>query len=167
MSTTIDPRAQAGFANAAAYDAHRPSYPSEAVSSLLSHLNIAGKSGAHIVEVGKFTELLAAREERYEIIAVEPQADMRAQLKAKNLRGVTIIEGNAAGMNVEEGWADACVAAQARFATSSTIENLDTEKRENVKKQVLEVLSGGDVERNEKGELVLHGSTYHAWTSRI
>lgn len=116
MASIIDPRANSGFANAASYDAYRPTYPADAVSALLARLNIAGRAGARIVEVGagtgKFTEALVARPESFEIIAVEPQNDMRKQLEVKKLKGVKVIGGNAAHMNVDEGWADAVVIAQ-------------------------------------------------------
>jgi len=273
MTPAIDPRAQSGFAEAASYDKHRPSYPPAAVSALLEHLNIAGKQGAHIVELGagtgKFTELLAAREESYEIAAVEPQENMRAELESKRLPGVKVLQGDAASVEVEEGWADACIAAQAfhwfathetlasihkilrpggtlgllwntdyynspeswpafttaageqtlkeinavledghprfrhmkwkevfdqppslfslplneddvkwtrlstdealwaRFATSSHIVNLPSEKKEEVKTKVLNAIKGDGIDRNEKGEIVLHGLTYFVWTSAI
>jgi hypothetical protein len=54
-----------------------------------------------------------------------------------------------------------------RLSTVSTIENLDPEKRENIKRQILEVLKGDGVERNEKSEVALHGLTYFAWIERV
>ena len=121
MATAIDPRADSGFSNAASYDTYRPSYPAEAISALLTRLNIASKAGARIVEVGagtgKFTEALAARQESFEIIAVEPQNNMRKELVAKTLKGVKVIEGTAANMNIDEGWADAVVIAQVGILT--------------------------------------------------
>jgi len=114
---SLQPQASSGFRNASSYDQHRPSYPSSAVSSLLSGLNVAGQSQARIVEIGagtgKFTELLERREEGYEIVAVEPHGEMRKALVNKNLGGnVKVVDGNAAEMDLEEGWGDACVAAQ-------------------------------------------------------
>jgi 16S rRNA A1518/A1519 N6-dimethyltransferase RsmA/KsgA/DIM1 with predicted DNA glycosylase/AP lyase activity len=103
------------------YDQHRPSYPSSAVSSLLKHLSIVGQSRARIVEIGagtgKFTELLVGREEGYEIVAVEPHREMREALVGKDLKGkgagmIEVVDGNAAQTSLEEGWGDACVAAQ-------------------------------------------------------
>jgi SAM-dependent methyltransferase len=114
-------QADNGFRDASSYDQHRPSYPSSAVSSLLRRLNIAGQSTARVVEIGagtgKFTELLAAREEGYEILAVEPHQEMRESLVQKSLgvagRGkVKIVDGNAAKTGLEEEWGDACIAAQ-------------------------------------------------------
>lgn len=73
--------ATSGFHNAKAYDAHRPSYPAHVVSSFLSDLGVAGSPGARVVEVaagtGKFTELLAGREEGFDVVATEPLASMR------------------------------------------------------------------------------------------
>jgi ubiquinone/menaquinone biosynthesis C-methylase UbiE len=118
MGTKYDlPKAAAeGFKDAGAYDAYRPSYPSEAVEALLRHLKIADKPNVNVVEIaagtGKFTELLAKRHENYNIRAVEPHAGMRSQLEKKQLRNVTVIDGHAAKMPVEDGWAQACIAAQ-------------------------------------------------------
>ncbi|KAL6716313.1 hypothetical protein ACLMJK_005879 [Lecanora helva] len=70
-----------GFENAECYDRHRPSYPIEAVDSLLKHMHIHGLNGARIVDLaagtGKFTQLLAHRNEEYDIVAVEPHGEMR------------------------------------------------------------------------------------------
>jgi SAM-dependent methyltransferase len=117
QAISLPPQASNGFRNASSYDQHRPSYPSSAVSPLLRRLNVAGKSQARIVEIGagtgKFTELLVRREEGYEIVAVEPHREMRETLVSKGLGGnVKFVDGNAAEMNLEEGWGDACVAAQ-------------------------------------------------------
>lgn len=113
---TLDSRADKGFSNAALYDAHRPSYPPEAVNKILAHLNVADVPKAQIIDLacgtGKFTELLAKRPERYEIIGVEPHKGMREELVKKNLEGVKVQDGDAANMGVDEGWGDACVAAQ-------------------------------------------------------
>lgn len=76
-----------------------------------------GVPKARIVEIGagtgKFTELLVAREEGYEIVAVEPHREMREGMVRKELGGrVKVVDGNAAEMGVEEGWGNACIAAQ-------------------------------------------------------
>ncbi|KAJ9157748.1 S-adenosyl-L-methionine-dependent methyltransferase [Pleurostoma richardsiae] len=111
-----------GFADAAAYDAHRPSYPPAAVDAFLSRLSLTAPSapagqGRRVVEVaagtGKFTEVLAARPEGFEVLAVEPHEGMRAELRRKGLAGVQVREGFAAEMPVESGWGDGAVAAQA------------------------------------------------------
>ena len=108
--------AEEGFKDAGAYDAHRPSYPPEAVDALLRRLKIADKPNVNVLEIaagtGKFTELLAKRHENFTIHAVEPHAGMRSQLQKKQLRNVTVTDGHAAKMPVEDEWADACIAAQ-------------------------------------------------------
>ncbi|QUC18709.1 uncharacterized protein UV8b_02950 [Ustilaginoidea virens] len=113
---TVAQAATTGFDNAPAYDAHRPSYPPEAVGSLLAHLGVADKAGARIIDLaagtGKFTELLAARGEGYEVVAVEPVARMRESLERKRLGRVDVRHGLATEMGVEDGWADAVIAAQ-------------------------------------------------------
>ncbi|KPM38083.1 hypothetical protein AK830_g8491 [Neonectria ditissima] len=110
--------ASKGFHNAQSYDAHRPSYGDAAVSSLLKHLNLEGEVGGRIVDLGagtgKFTEVLAARPEGFEIIAVEPLNSMRETLAAKQLKGVKTRAGTASKIEaVEDGWADGCIVAQA------------------------------------------------------
>ena len=105
-----------GFANASSYDAHRPSYPLSAVSSLLKNLRIEGVNGARVVDLaagtGKFTELLANRVEQFEVIAVEPNDAMRGELDRKELRGVKVIRGEASKMNLETQSIDAVIVAQ-------------------------------------------------------
>ena len=113
-------RASTGFTQnfgpAHIYDLHRPSYPPEAVSKLLTALEVDHYHGARILDLGagtgKFTELLAARGEEYEIVAVEPRQEMRRELEKKRLRGVTVVEGNAFDIPVEEGSVDAVIASQ-------------------------------------------------------
>ena len=119
-SPEIAEAAQSGFAPAAAYDAHRPSYPEEAVEQFLQVLEIAGVKGAKVADLaagtGKFTEILAERPEDYDVVAIEPHDGMRGQLEQKNLPRVRIIKGTADHM---AGIADeslACViAAQVSF----------------------------------------------------
>lgn len=36
-----------------------------------------------------------------------------------------------------------------------------------MKKRVEEVLDADDVERNDKGQIAIHGRTYWVWTSKI
>ncbi|KAM0722013.1 hypothetical protein Q7P37_002939 [Cladosporium fusiforme] len=128
----ITPIAQSSFTNSTAYDAHRPTYPAHSVQHLLEQCRVAGKQGARIVDLaagtGKFTEALAAREEGFEILAVEPHAEMREVLAAKGLRGVRVVDGTAEelGLPVEEGWADAVFVAQGFhwFATHAVLQSL-------------------------------------------
>jgi ubiquinone/menaquinone biosynthesis C-methylase UbiE len=80
---------------------------------------VSGKKNARIVDLGcgtgKFTVLLAARPEQFEVVAVEPHKGMREELVKKNLRSrIKIMEGDAGNMPIEEGWGDALIAAQVR-----------------------------------------------------
>ncbi|RGP74321.1 2-heptaprenyl- -naphthoquinone [Fusarium longipes] len=106
-----------GFDDAKSYDTYRPSYPSAAVTNILGRLGLEGQPGAKIIDLaagtGKFTELLAARPEGYEIIAVEPLDSMRNNLEAKQLPKVDVQPGTATDMkHVSDGWADGCIIAQ-------------------------------------------------------
>lgn len=119
----LAPAASKGFKNAAAYDAHRPAYPSEAVDKLLEKmrlLSLAGEDGGddeggpvRIVEIaagtGKFTEALVGafsrrqrqqsgeggEEKVVEVLATEPHPDMLKELEGKKLEGVTVRKGGA------------------------------------------------------------------------
>jgi SAM-dependent methyltransferase len=122
---TINPLAQTGFASAAAYDAYRPSFPPEAVDELLKHLEVHGVEGARIADLaagtGKFTEILSARPEKYEVVAIEPHDDMRAQLEQKKLRGVTVVNGAAEDMSkLDDGKFAAVIAAQVRHSWNAS-----------------------------------------------
>lgn len=116
--SSIHEAAARGFSAASTYDTHRPSYPQSAVSALLSALKISGVRGARIIDLGagtgKFTEILAARDEEYETLAIEPHEGMRKQLVSKQLQGVTVGEQSAENLDVEHGWADAVICAQVR-----------------------------------------------------
>ncbi|OAA53765.1 methyltransferase type 11 [Niveomyces insectorum RCEF 264] len=131
----ISPNAASGFHDADAYDTYRPSYPADAVDQLLDRLEvtttqqtavIADHRPLRIVEIGagtgKFTEVLARRAAAqatttsvpWTIVAVEPHTQMRAQLAAKALPHVTVVDGYAADVRqVADGRADAVVIAQA------------------------------------------------------
>lgn len=108
-----------GFRNAGNYDAYRPSYPADAVEELLTHLDLNGErgDGAKIVDLaagtGKLTELLAARKENYELLAIEPHKEMRETLAEKKLDGVVVKEGISTSIPVANAWADGLVIAQA------------------------------------------------------
>jgi len=108
--------AEEGFKDANAYDAYRPTYPLEVVEAFLQNLKVAKQDEAKIVEIasgtGKFTEILAARPERYTVKAVEPHGPMRDKLIQKDLRGVEVLDGKADKMPVDSEWGDACIAAQ-------------------------------------------------------
>ncbi|KAI9755138.1 MAG: Proteasome subunit beta type-1 [Chaenotheca gracillima] len=117
MSAGISSVAQTGFANASSYDTHRPSYPHEAVNVLVDRLGISGLTDAKVIDLaagtGKFTELLAAREEGFDILAVEPHEGMRNELAKKGLKNVRVADGTSDKIPSEDGDVDALVAAQA------------------------------------------------------
>jgi ubiquinone/menaquinone biosynthesis C-methylase UbiE len=112
----LNPSAARGFQNASNYDAHRPSYPAEAMAKLLAHLGVKGQKNARVIDLacgtGKFTELLAKREEEFEVVGIEPHVDMRDELVKKALKGVRVQKGDAGHIPIEDGWGDALIAAQ-------------------------------------------------------
>lgn len=113
---SLNPFAQTGFAKAADYDAHRPSFPPASVDNLLENVRVRGAKGATVVDLaagtGKFTELLAKREEGFKVIAVEPHPDMRGVLEKKQLPGVQVLEGLSTKIPLPDGSVDAVIAAQ-------------------------------------------------------
>ncbi|KAL8702114.1 MAG: hypothetical protein Q9224_000163 [Gallowayella concinna] len=129
MSSKLSDQASRGFANASSYDTYRPSYPTEAVDALLARLQVKGVEDAQIVDLGagtgKFSQMLAARNEKYDIVAVEPHEEMRKEMEAKNLGGVRVMKGDAYNIPVESQSADTVVAAQKkRFATDEALEEI-------------------------------------------
>lgn len=54
-----------------------------------------------------------------------------------------------------------------RFGTLSQIAVLEGGEKERVKREFDEALRGGDVERNERGEIAMHGMTVAVWTTKI
>ena len=121
MTSQVPDSATKGFANASSYDAHRPSYPQEAVDDLLAKLQIKGIKNARIIDLGagtgKLTQLLAAQDEEYEIVAVEPHEKMRRACEAKKLSRVKVVDGVANEMPVESQSADAVVVAQVGYSS--------------------------------------------------
>ena len=77
---------------------------------------MAGKHGAKIIDLaagtGKLTEALAAREERYDILAVEPHDGMRDVLAAKALPRVKVVAGTAEAIPCADEAVDAVVVGQ-------------------------------------------------------
>ncbi|KAF1949623.1 methyltransferase [Byssothecium circinans] len=129
-ASQLSERAASGFAKAALYDQHRPSYPSDAVQALLEAAGVSGVDAASLIDLaagtGKFTELLAARDEHYNIIAVEPHKEMREQLERKKLDKVTVVEGLSTAIPAGSECADAVFAAQAFhwFANAESLEEI-------------------------------------------
>lgn len=115
----LSDKAVHGFAKAALYDKHRPSYPPEALAILLDAAEVSGVAGASLVDLGagtgKFTQVLAAREEQFNIVAVEPHPGMREQLAHKSLNNVTVSEGLSTAIPADSGSVDAVFAAQVRI----------------------------------------------------
>ncbi|KAF2657355.1 S-adenosyl-L-methionine-dependent methyltransferase [Lophiostoma macrostomum CBS 122681] len=116
-SSHLSEKAVSGFAKADLYEEHRPSYPQQAVAILLDAAAVNGYKGARLVDLaagtGKFTELLAAREEQFSINAVEPHHEMRKQLEQKALNNVTVTDGLSTAIPEETESVDAVFAAQA------------------------------------------------------
>lgn len=55
----------------------------------------------------------------------------------------------------------------ARINTLSQVAVLEGEEKEAGERVFREALTGEDVERNDKGEVALHGVTFFAWTDRL
>jgi ubiquinone/menaquinone biosynthesis C-methylase UbiE len=126
-STRLSEKAVSGFAKAALYEEHRPSYPQHAVALLLDAAAVSGYKGARLVDLaagtGKFTELLAAQEEQFSVAAIEPHQEMRKQLEQKALRNVTVTDGVSTAIPEETESVDAVFAAQA-FHWFANLESL-------------------------------------------
>lgn len=124
-SASLNPLARTGFANAAAYDIHRPSFPSQSVQALLDNVRVADQPGATVVDLaagtGKFTELLAKRPEQYKITAVEPHPDMRKVLQDKDLKDVNVKDGLSTSIPFPNESVDAVIAAQVGQYISSPL----------------------------------------------
>jgi len=117
---TLANQAATGFSDASSYDQYRPSYPAEGVENFLTNLGVANEKNASIVDLGcgtgKFTELLAARPEQYQIVGIEPHSGMRETLEKKKLGSrIKILDGDAGNMPLQEGWGDSVIAAQVRI----------------------------------------------------
>ncbi|KAK6212853.1 methyltransferase [Colletotrichum tabaci] len=128
--TTLHQGATKGFADAATYDAYRPSYPPGATQRFLSHLRLADIPHARVLDLaagtGKMTEVLAARHEGFEVVAVEPHEGMRAELERKGLSGVEVKDGFASRLPLDEEWGDGAIVAQAFhwFATPESLKEI-------------------------------------------
>ena len=117
---SVKPTALSGFHDASSYEKHRPTYPPSSVEYLLKAAKILGESDVRILEIaagtGKFTSLLAAREENFEILAIEPHDEMRKVLTEKGMKNVKVIDGFAEDLSsVSDEWADAVIVAQVKI----------------------------------------------------
>jgi SAM-dependent methyltransferase len=109
----FDRSSSAGFASVAeSYERRRPSYPAELVAWLADRLGL--RPGRTVVDLGagtgKLTRQLLPTGAR--VIAVEPLAEMRAQL-AEAAPGAEILAGTAEELPLPDRAADAVVAASA------------------------------------------------------
>lgn len=105
--------AAVGFERASdAYERGRPDFPAEAVAFVADRLAL--RPGTTLVELGpgtgKLTRLLGPTGAR--IVGIEPVAAMRAKLVA-NVPGVEAVDAFAEDLPLQDGSADAAVAAQA------------------------------------------------------
>jgi SAM-dependent methyltransferase len=110
----VDPAdAWGADANASSYERGRPSYPLEAVEHLAELLGLgAGRTVADLgAGTGKFTRLLLGTGAR--VIAVEPQAAMRAALGALESPSLEIVEGTAESIPLPDASVDVVCAATA------------------------------------------------------
>lgn len=108
----IHPAAAKGFASqAAAYVSGRPDYPPDVEDWLREDLGLAPAKRALELGAGtgKFLPRLLAT--GAEVIAVEPVAEMRAQLSALN-PGVEAMAGSAEAIPLPDGAVDAVICAQ-------------------------------------------------------
>jgi ubiquinone/menaquinone biosynthesis C-methylase UbiE len=112
MAERIRDAAQGFDRNADVYETARPSYPAEAVAHIVGHGQIG--RGRTVLDLaagtGKLTRLLVPT--GAEVVAVEPVAAMRAQLRAR-LPDVQALDGTAEALPLADGSVDAVTVAQA------------------------------------------------------
>jgi len=114
LDRLVDPAdAWGGDQNASSYERGRPSYSAAAVDHLARALNI--EPGRTVVDLGagtgKFTRLLVATGAK--VVAVEPQAAMRAELSAVAPPSVEVLEGGAESIPLPDASVDVVCAATA------------------------------------------------------
>jgi SAM-dependent methyltransferase len=114
MDRLVDPAdAWGGDQNASSYERGRPSYSPAAVEHLARVLDIG--PGRTVVDLGagtgKFTRLLVATGAK--VVAVEPQAAMRAELSAVAPPSVDVVDGGAESIPLPDASVDVVCAATA------------------------------------------------------
>jgi SAM-dependent methyltransferase len=112
MSERIKHEALGFDRNADAYEAARPSYPTEAVAHIVGHGGIG--PGRRVLDLaagtGKLTRLLVPT--GAEVVAVEPVAGMRERLVASQ-PDIEVHDGTAEALPFDDGSFDAVTVAQA------------------------------------------------------
>jgi SAM-dependent methyltransferase len=112
MSERIKDEALGFDRNADAYEAARPSYPTEAVAHIVGHGGIG--PGRRVLDLaagtGKLTRLLVPT--GAEVVAVEPVAGMRDRLVASQ-PDIEVHDGTAEALPFDDGSFDAVTVAQA------------------------------------------------------
>lgn len=110
---TVPEVAAIGFSKEAdAYERGRPDYPRAAVESIIAQLPKSPRILDLAAGTGKLTRMLASASATADLIAVEPLAAMRAKLAAA-LPNVTLYEGTAESIPLEDASVDAVTVAQA------------------------------------------------------
>ena len=110
---SVDPVSSVGFARGAeVYERVRPEYPDRAVDWAVERLGLG--SGSVVLDLaagtGKLTRALVAR--RLKVLAVDPSAEMLAQLRT-GLPDLEVREGTAEAIPLEDATVDAVTVAQA------------------------------------------------------
>jgi SAM-dependent methyltransferase len=109
-------RASSFGAHAATYAQHRPDYPDAAVDWALDLVRT--RNPLRVLDLGAGTGKLTAALLRYgvevgiEVVAVEPDAAMRAELR-RQVPGVTALAGGAEDIPLQDGAVDAVLVGQA------------------------------------------------------
>lgn len=112
LGPMVHEKAASGFSRAATpYSNSRPSYPDAAIQCLIGELGL--EAGMQVVELGAGTGIFTRQLVAYglQVTAVEPVAGMRAKLSA--LPDVAVSAGTAEATGLDDGIADAVVAATA------------------------------------------------------
>ena len=101
-----------GFAAAEVYERGRPDYPAAAIARIVEQFDLG--PGRTVLDLaagtGKLTRLLAGS--GADVIAVEPVAEMRAELE-RRVTGIVTLEGTAERIPLDDGHVDAVTVGQA------------------------------------------------------
>lgn len=108
----LDPRAASGFTSAVDYARTRPTYPGAAWDVLSGELSLCGDTIAVDLAAGTGQVAAALRERVGAVIAVEPVAEMRAEL-ARRLAEVAVVGGVAEALPLADESVDAVVVGEA------------------------------------------------------